>query len=269
VARILHVPYFITVHGSDLNVYARRWLIAPQVRWALRGAAGVITVSDALRRKAEQITRGKLRRLECSPCAGFDPAVFYPRQAAACRASLGLPQLGRIVVFVGNMVPIKGVDVLIDAWVALAARGVVGPQDRMVLIGDGTHRAAWKERAHRAGASAPIEFPGALSQETVSGWVGAANVLCLPSHHEGMPNVIVESLASGVPGVASRVGGLPELVKEGTNGLLVPPGAPSLLADALADALAREWDQGKIAESVAHLTWDAIASRNLEFLEGR
>ena len=82
-----------------------------------------------------------------------------------------------------------------------------------------------------------------------------------------MPNVVVEALASGVPVVASRVGGIPELVCEGVNGMLVEPGNAGALADALATALSKTWDQTQIYESVAHLTWHALATRNCEFLE--
>ena len=81
-----------------------------------------------------------------------------------------------------------------------------------------------------------------------------------------MPNVVVESLASGVPVVASRVGGIPELVDEQTNGLLVEPGNAPALAQALASALGRDWNRETIRASAAHLTWDALAAKNLDFL---
>ena len=78
--------------------------------------------------------------------------------------------------------------------------------------------------------------------------------------------MVVEALASGIPVVASRVGGVPELIVEGVNGLLVPPAQPELLAQALVAALDRSWDAGAIAGSISHLTWAALAQRNLDTL---
>jgi teichuronic acid biosynthesis glycosyltransferase TuaC len=268
VARLLRLPYVITAHGSDLNIYAARALLKPQVRWALRGAAGVIAVSDALKEKVRVLTEGSVKRLECIPCAGFDPATFFPRSVAECRAALNLPADARIVLFVGNLVPIKGLEFLIDAWALLGKSGLLCAADRLVLIGAGPLRANLESRAEAGAIAAQVRFAGAMRQAEVSGWLGAADLLCLSSLNEGMPNVVVEALASGVPVVATRVGGVPELVIEGVNGMLVPARSSEALADALAAALARTWERAPIGASVAHLTWQAIAMRNCEFLAG-
>jgi glycosyltransferase involved in cell wall biosynthesis len=89
----------------------------------------------------------------------------------------------------------------------------------------------------------------------------------LPSLNEGTPNVIVEALASGVPVVASRVGGIPDLIRDGENGMLVPPADSDALADALQTVLERGWQAASVAASVAHLTWQAIADRNCDFIQ--
>jgi glycosyltransferase involved in cell wall biosynthesis len=96
--------------------------------------------------------------------------------------------------------------------------------------------------------------------------MGAADLLCLPSHNEGTPNVIVEALASGVPVVGSRVGGVPELLRDEENGLLVPAGDAGALARAIAVALARSWDPERVRRTVAHLTWERIAADNVACL---
>ncbi len=101
-------------------------------------------------------------------------------------------------------------------------------------------------------------------------WVAASNLFCLPSHAEGLPNAVIEALASGRPVVASRVGGIPELV-DSECGILVPPQNPSALADALSEALARPWDELAISSKFRR-GWDQVAIETerilIEALEG-
>jgi len=257
VARRLGVPYVITAHGSDINVYAEKALLRPQIRAAFAGARGVIAVSRALETKVAALGAGM--PLERIGCAGFDPALFAPRDAGAARTALGVDRDTRVVLFVGNLVAVKAVDVLLQAWAALGGDA----RTRLVIVGDGVNRAALEAQARPL---AGVTFMGARPQAEVAAWLSVANALVLPSHHEGMPNAVVESLASGVPVVASRVGGIPELVEEGKNGLLVEPGDAPALAKALAATLARDWNGEEIRASAGHLTWDALAGKNLEFL---
>jgi len=265
-ARALRLPYVITVHGSDINVYATQRPLCWQIRWALTGAEGVIAVSRDLETKVGRLTQGAVNRLKYIPCAGFDPAVFFPRSPMKYRAGLVESRDARIVVFVGQLVPIKGVDLLVEAWDRLCRRGGIGDADRLVIIGDGKCRADLEHRVNAAGISARVRFLGAIPQDEVSRWLAAASLLCLPSHNEGTPNVVVEALASGIPVVATRVGGVPEIVLDGVNGLLLPPGDSGALADCVAAALSRSWDRAKITDSVKHLTWQALAAENCEFL---
>ena len=211
---------------------------------------------------------GASARLVHIPCAGFDPAVFRPRDRVALRAELGLRPEGRLLVFVGQLVPVKGVDRLIEALRLLQVDGRLTAHDRLVVIGDGGCRSDLTRQAAAAGVADRVVFAGALAQPIVAQWIGAADLLCLPSDNEGTPNVVVEALASGVPVVASRVGGVPELVTDEGNGLLVPPRDPAALMSAIAAALERPWDPEQIRKTVAHATWDAIADRTLECLRG-
>lgn len=265
-ARALRLPYVVTIHGSDINVYATQRTLLWQIRWALIDAEGVIAVSRDLKAKVSRLTRGAVNRLKYIPCAGFDPAVFFPRSPMEYRVGLNESKAARIVVFVGQLVPIKGVDLLVEAWAMLCRRQFIGDADRLVIIGDGMCRADLEHRVNAAGIGAKVRFTGAIPQGEVSRWLAAASLLCLPSHNEGTPNVVVEALASGIPVVATRVGGVPEIVLDGVNGLLLAPGTSSALADCLAAALSRSWDRARIADSVKHLTWQAIAAENCEFL---
>jgi glycosyltransferase involved in cell wall biosynthesis len=240
-------------------------LFRAQIRWALRNAAGVIAVSRRIEERIRQMTDLRPGRLTQVPCAGFDPDLFCLRSRP--RDSLGLESCRHVVLFIGQLVPIKGIDVLIDAWGELRHRGVICKNDLLVLLGEGPERKRLEQQIQTTGVGDTVRLTGALSQSEVASWVAAANVLCLPSRNEGTPNVIVEALASGVPVVASAVGGVPDLIKTGENGFTVPPEDPRALSAALENALAREWDARRIRESVSHLTWRAIADRNFAFFK--
>jgi glycosyltransferase involved in cell wall biosynthesis len=264
-ARLLGLPCVVTAHGSDINVYAEKPGLRFQIRRALRNADGVIAVSARLEERIFRLTDIDRDRLCRIPCAGFDPQDFFPHARSALRKAFGIGENARVVVFVGLLVPIKGVEFLIEAWTGLIRDGRVGEEDRLVLVGDGPMRAALEVQARQSGGN--ILFTGTLRQTDVARWISAANLLCLPSRNEGTPNVVVEALASGIPVVASRVGGIPELISERENGFLVPPEDSVALARALDAALGMTWDAEKIAASVAHLTWRSIADRNHDFLQ--
>jgi glycosyltransferase involved in cell wall biosynthesis len=265
-ARSAGVPLVVTVHGSDINVAAGHPVLRPQIRWALRAADRVVAVSRALQERVAALTGAAPDRLACIPCSGFSPELFRPLPAAEramLRARLGVAAGERLVVFVGHLFPVKAVDVLLRAW---ALRSKAGAAGRLLLIGEGSERDRLERLAREEGVDGGVTFAGALPQRVVAEWISASDLLCLPSHSEGSPNVVVEALASGVPVVATRVGGVPELVADGANGLLVPPADPPALARALDVALDRGWDPVAIAATVAHLTWRALAARNHDAL---
>ncbi|MFL6629679.1 MAG: glycosyltransferase [Vitreoscilla sp.] len=268
-ARALGLPLVATAHGSDINSSGRQRLLRPQIRWALRAARRVIAVSAPLADAVTELTGLPADRIACIPCAGYAPAVFHPRAAgerARLRQALDIPTDTRLVLFVGHLVPVKALDVLLRAGARLRGDPSVGAHVRMVLIGEGTERDTLEQLTRALGLSDHVAFLGPRPQAVVADWIAAADLLALPSHNEGSPNVVVEALASGTPVVASRVGGIPDLVDDGVNGLLVPAGDAEQLATALAAALGRQWDPTRIAASIAHLTWPALGRRNHDVL---
>lgn len=266
-ARALGLPYVITAHGSDINVYAGRHGLRGQIRWAMRGANGIIAVSRDLEGKIRTLLKNDAPKVEYIPCAGYDPSLFFPHESREIRNQLETAMNGRLAVFVGKLVPIKGVNILIDAWARLHHSGAVTESDQLVIVGEGKCREALEGQVSDAGLGDCIRFLGAIPHPEVSRWIAAADVLCLSSHNEGTPNVIVEALACGVPVVATRVGGVPEIVSEGVNGRLVKPGDPAEFAQVIQSVLAQVWDREAIRRSVAHLTWDIIAEKNCRFLQ--
>ncbi|CAN5160888.1 glycosyltransferase family 4 protein [soil metagenome] len=266
-AVLLKIPYVVTAHGSDINVYAERPLLRFQIRWALRRALGIIAVSRALEAKISRLLGSAKPQIACIPCAAFDPSVFQPRRNQTAGTATGDMAPARFVVFVGLLVSIKGINFLIDAWAELQKRGKLGKADCLVILGDGPCRSSLEQQAKDRLVEGSVQFAGTVTQIEVARRIADAHLLCLPSLNEGTPNVVIEALACGVPVVASRVGGIPDLIRDGENGMLVEPSDYVALADALEQVLGREWDAGVVASSVSSMTWQTIAERNCDFLE--
>jgi glycosyltransferase involved in cell wall biosynthesis len=266
VARSLGVPFVVTAHGSDINVYAARGSLRPQVLWALSQAQAVIAVSEALRDKISTLAPYLASRVSCIPCSGVNPSVFHLGERAVARRGLDLEPQARVALFVGNLVPIKGLDTLLGAWRTLVGQGALSSRDRLVLIGDGPQRAQLEAAAAEPALAGTLRVLGPRPQAEIAQWMQAATALCLSSVNEGMPNVVVEALSSGLPVVATAVGGVPDLVHPGVNGYLAPSGNAEKLATALVSAFDRNWDTRQIAVTAAGYNWSALAARNLDVL---
>jgi len=135
------------------------------------------------------------------------------------------------LLFVGRLRLRKGVEVLLRALAFLQAQGL---SPRLRIVGDGEHRAALERTAVRLGVDAQVDFLGRLGSGEISWLLEHSAALVVPSIYEGMPLVVLEAMVAGVPVVASRVSGIPEVVLDPETGWLVPPEDPAALAAALA-----------------------------------
>jgi glycosyltransferase involved in cell wall biosynthesis len=158
----------------------------------------------------------------------------------AIRASVGLPREAVIVVFVGNLLRHKGLHRVIGAL----SRLVEFPW-HLLVVGEGPERKPCEQLLATSGLSSRATFVGRLPEKYVERLLGSSDLLVLPSDVEGMPLVIIEAMACGLPVVATAVYGIPEAVVDGETGRLTKPGDGEGLRDALADLIAdaeeREW----------------------------
>jgi glycosyltransferase involved in cell wall biosynthesis len=223
----------------------------------------VIAVSQALQQKISMLAPVVAAKVVHIPCAGVDPDVFMLRDRNAARDSLGYTGEGRILLFVGQLVPVKAVDVLISAWQRMLTHGKARRGDRLVIVGDGPERSNLETQVVMGNMKDTVLFVGDIPQASVARWMSAATALCLPSRNEGTPNVLIEALASGRPVVASRVGGVPEVISEDRTGILVEADNDLMLSDALAAVFDRQWDEAEIAATIADCTWSTLARRNI------
>ncbi len=251
VARELGVPAVVASLGSDLRRIGDRATSA-WTRWLLRRAGAVIVVSREL--GAQAVRRGAPAERVHAILNGCDAGIFHPGDRAAERARLRVPEQAKVIVYVGSLIPSKGLPELMDAFLRLRN---THPDLMLVCGGEGPYAGELQRQAAAAGLADYLILPGQLSGPQVRDWVVAADVFALPSHSEGCPNVVIEALACGRPVVASRVGGIPELV-DARNGVLVEPGNAAELAGALTSALAREWDEQAISAACTR-TWHEVA----------
>lgn len=136
----------------------------------------------------------------------------------------------RIVVSIGRLMPWKGFDDVIRVCAGL-------PDVRLFIIGDGPHRNALEQQIAALGAGTIVQLVGSLPQERVASFLHRAHLFVLNSRYEGLPHIVLEAMAAGVPVVATDAGGTRELVRDRVNGLLVPPGDTERLMHAIREAL--------------------------------
>lgn len=254
-ARRLGLPYVVKVHGSDLNALAPSGMRRRQVVTALHDAAAVISVSRALGDKATELGV-PAERLHVI-YNGVDAALFRPGDRADARGALGLPSSGRVVLYAGNLKPEKGCLDLLDAFASAPDM----PADcRLAFVGDGPARSALARRRDEHGLGERVILAGARPHAELPTWMQAADLLCLPSHSEGVPNVVLEAMSCGLPVVATRVGGIPEVLPD-LAGIMVPPRDVPALAAALAESMSRDWSTAAITSHAGRFTWNDNITR--------
>jgi D-inositol-3-phosphate glycosyltransferase len=221
---------------------------------------------------ANVIERGRLladydadpARIAVIPC-GVDTALFAPGDRDAARAALGLGA-GPLLLYVGRIAPIKGLETLLDALGCLHG---AGHPARLVVVGgeadeprDG-HEADLRQRAARLGLAGAVTFVGAQPQDRLREYYVAADATVLPSYYESFGMVALEAMACGSAVIASRVGGLQSTVRDGLTGVLVSEGDPCALAGTIArvlDDAALRWRLGRegVRWAAAH-RWPCVA----------
>lgn len=251
VAARLRIPRISTVHGftgGGARVRVYEWL---QVQ-ALRRFEAVVVVSRPL--EAQLARRGVRReRLHLLRNAWVGGAAGVAR--AEARAALDLPADAFVLGWVGRLSAEKGADVLIEALARLQ-----GVPALACVIGDGPDRPALERRAAELGLDGRVRFLGSVPRETVLRLFRAADASVLPSAWENFPHTVVEALAVGCPVIATSVGGVPEVVRDGENGLLVVPND----AAALGEAIERFFTDAALRERLATAAPTSVAGYSEE-----
>lgn len=243
------VPTVVNGRGSDVLAVAADPLLAPELARGLRAAGHWTAVSADLVASMDRLA-GSGARGRLVP-NGVDTETFRPGDRRAARASLGLAGAGPLVLVVGHLIPRK------DPLLALAVfRGGAPPDARLCFVGRGPLAGELRRAVAAAGLEARVAIVGEAPPETLASYYRAADALLLTSHREGRPNVVLEALASGLPVVATAVGGTPELLAD-LPGSLAPDGDVDALAARLAAVLADPPEPAACRAAVAGLSWSA------------
>ncbi len=257
--RRLGVPTVMTARGSDVNVKCENPVLRRWVRWAAARCAALITVSRALAAQLERL-RIEAPRVEVLP-NGVDLQKFQPRDRAAARSRLAVPTEGTVLASVGHLIPDKGHHVAIEALTSL-------PEATLLIVGEGAGRAALAAQARRCGVDARVRFLGLVPHEHLGSVYSAADALVLPSAREGMPNVVLESLACGTPVVATDVGGIGEVLTSPVAGRLMAERTAGALCAALRDLLAAAPPTAEVRAFAQRLGWASVIERQVALYRG-
>lgn len=228
--RLTGIPFSFTAHGSDLHVERR------MLDRKVAAAAFAVTVSgynrELMVQECGERMRDKIHVVHC----GVDPEVFMPHRHTSTPRPPGRRTDSFQILCVGSFEEVKGHRYLIDACQRLRTRGV---RFACHLVGDGPRRGSVEAQIRRLGLQGEVRVHGARPRHEVARLLSEADVVALTSvptrrgKREGIPVVLMEAMATGLPVVSSAISGIPELVEDGRSGFLVPPCDTSAIAEAL------------------------------------
>ena len=232
-------PVVITARGTDVNLIPEYPIPRALVRWASFRARASIGVSAALvdRMRSLGMPADRLHVMR----NGVDLHRFQICPQADARQGLGIGQ-GPVMLTVGNLHEHKGQRLAVQA-LALVRRQ--HPQAQLYVVGAGPDRDVLTQQAAALGLAHAVHLTGAVPNTELSNWYSAADVLLLASSREGWPNVLLESMACGTPVVATKVGGVPEIVQLPLVGRVVKERTAAALSQAVLELL----QQGRSAEN--------------------
>jgi len=254
--KLFRKPYISYCRGSD--IYGR-WRFKKMVsKLVLKSAEAVIALTEDIKREIEKICD---RDVYVIP-NGIDLERFENLSKEQSRGKLEIKQGEQIIIYVGRFRPEKGVQYLIQAMDIIRQKDA---NARLILGGEGPEEGNLKRLVEQLNLGACINFAGQIPNEKVPEYMTASNVFVLPSLSEGFGIVNLEAMASGLPIVASKVGGLPEIITDGENGFLVEPKNPEQIAERVLLLLKDDELKGKISrsnkEKAKRYSWKNVVER--------
>ncbi len=250
IGEALGLPVVISARGSDINLIAGFDGPKRRILDAARSARAIIAVSDALRRAMIEIgvEEEKIHVLR----NGVDLEMFSLTAKDEARERLGVTR--PLAVTVGNVLESKGQDVAIRALPLV-------PDIELAVVGAGADMKRFERLARELGVADRVRFVGHVPQEKLGAWFAAAEFSVLASMREGWPNVLLESMACGAPAIASKVGGVSEIIGAPEAGLILPQRTPDALAAAMRGMLSDPPDRAATRSWAERFDWRDTVTR--------
>lgn len=264
-AAAMGVPFTITLRGNETMHTQHAFLRGAMARAVCR-ASRVITVSEPLREFAISLGAAP-ERVRTIP-NGVDAATFAPQNGAQAREKYGIAPDEKFVLCAGALIERKGHHFAIRALAEVLRRR---SDVRLVIAGgagrEGFYESRLRDEVRALGLEGRVKFAGPVPPAELAGLMSAADVFCLASLREGWPNVVHEALACGCPVIASKVGGVPEMIPDGESGTIIPCRDQQALNAALQAALDRTWNRAAISEKARERSWEQVAAEVFTELE--
>ena len=267
-ARLHRLPLVLTIHTSlrhtlavsDLRSALLKTIGGLIERWGEHSAEAVSVITSRLHRLllSDGVDENRVHLIP----PGVDPSLFEgPFEDPF--AGIRRPR----VLFVGRLAPQKGVSTLVEA-----AGLLKDPSARILLVGDGPERPKLERDAERLGVDDRLHFVGFFAHDRLPAVFAHADLLVLPSLYEELGTVLLEAMQAALPIVASKTGGIPDVIDNGVNGMLVPPGDPEALARAIDCLLADRKLACRLSEGAQERAkdydWEVLAERVLRVYRG-
>jgi glycosyltransferase involved in cell wall biosynthesis len=263
-ARRNKFPFVAIAQGSDVHQYLKMPMRRKIISATLSRASAIVARSEDLSKQLYEAGVEK-RRLHVI-YNGVDSRIFRPNHRSLVREALKFSDDAVILLFVGNFLPVKNPLLLVDAHAALRRRQL-GKNHILVMVGEGPLVNAARHRASVLKTREHILFTGPIPTHEVARYMQAADLLCVPSDNEGIPNVILEALASGLRVVARKVGGIPEILTHEFLGKLVASDDPLAMANAIAEILNTISEPEQIASYARQFSWETTARHYFALLQ--
>jgi len=241
--------------GSDINALMTKPLHKRQMKWAFKKATFVTGKSQAL------VTAIHSHTSRVNAEVVYNGVDF---ESFTLRSSPVFTSAEIKLVFIGSVIKTKGIFELIDAIALLKKQNCT---INLNLLGAGAQMKDLEERISQLGVADSVNLVGPIPHDSLMNFIHDSDALILPSYREGVPNVVMESLSTGTPVIVTKVGGIPEVVQENTNGVFINALSGEGVMEAILKAKNTEWQCNAIRASISHLTWANTAQHIQSLLE--
>ncbi len=217
-SKIMGKPLFITAHGMDINNFEKKPFFNYFISRAMNSSSKSIAVSEDLAKKMRKMVNDENKIVVLRNAV--DTGRFNPTKNRSIRKDFGIRDEEILILFVGYLDEFKGIFELINAFNKITAEN---SNVKLMMVGTGPKKEDLLEILNKVGIEDKVIFTGVVEHQKIHRYYQSADIFVLPSYTEGLPVSILEAMATGVPVVATSVGGVPELITHGLNGFIVPP----------------------------------------------